>query len=795
MSLQFILGAAGSGKSRYINRALIEEAAAFPERRFIALVPEQFTMETQKELVELHPGGSVLNIDILSFERLAYKVFEELSCVPETVLDDTGKSMLLRRACASVEKELEVYGGHLDRKGFLEELKSLMSEFGQYRVGEEELSALLEQTEKRPLLHRKLKDIRILFGAFREAMGEGMITAEELLPSLCRVLPRSERIRDSVIALDGFTGFTPAQYEVIGLLLRYGRKVMAAVTIDPAADPFSGRSGEDIFSLSRRTIGTLERLAEEAGTGRMEDVILEPDPLPRFRDFEELAFLSGQLFRYPCGSREEKTEKIFCTEEKDPAAETKALAARIGKLVREEGYRYREIAVVCGDLESYRPALEHSFSEAGIPAFLDNKRSLLTNPAVEYMRAALEVLEKDFSYESMFRYLKCGFLSFPEETLFELENYALALGIRGRRRWEKPWDQVYQGGSHVNLEELNRAREEAAAPLLELWKILKDRKATVRRMTEGLFAWMESQELKSRLSRMAERFAAEGEHSLAKEYDQAYGQILELFDRIVGLLGDEPLSLKVYREVLDAGFKEIRVGVIPAALDQILIGDMERSRLGNIRALFFIGVNDGNVPPPGRQGGILSEMDREALAPYVELAPARQESSLMDKFYFYLTVTKPSEKLYISYAAVDEAGEKKTPSPYIRQLLRVFPELSQAGPAEGGTLTETLALELLAAGMEEYRRGTEPVFWDTLYACLLEREESRDVLMRLTDAAFYSYEGDRISKAAARALYGDPLGGSVTRLETYAACAYAHFLSYGRAVGWRKVFELAALDL
>ncbi|MCI8464479.1 MAG: ATP-dependent helicase [Lachnospiraceae bacterium] len=795
MSLKFVLGGAGTGKSRFLNQSLVEEAGRYPDRQFFAIVPEQFTMETQKELTFLSPGHSILNIDIVSFERLAYRVFEELSCMPETILDDMGKSMLLRKACASVEKKLEVYRNHLNRAGFIEQLKSTMSEFGQYRIGEEELSSLIRQTETRPLLNRKMKDMQLLFGAFKEAMGEGMITAEELLPTLCHVLPRSKKVRGSVMILDGFTGFTPAQYQVLEVLLSCCRRLTVAVTIDADAEIYDAKETGDFFALSRETIATLCKMAGERKVGREEDVILQ-EPV-RFLESRELAFLAGRLFRDCAETWEEELEEISLSEEASPMEEVQALTVRLTALVREEGLRYREIAVVCGDMEGYRPLLEQAMKEAGLPAFLDDTRSLFTNPVVEYMRAALEVIEKDFSYESMFRFLKCGFLSFEEDVLFEMENYVLALGIRGHRRWEASWEILYRGGEHVNLEILNEAREEAAAPLLSLREAFRKKDATVREMTEALFYFLDGQQVQARLSEMAAVFEKEGAYSLAKEYEQAYGQLLGLFDRITGLLGEEVLSVKNYRDVLDAGCREIRVGVIPAALDRILVGDVERSRLKDIKALFFIGVNDGNVPKRKRPGGLLSELDREELAPYARLTPSGRESSLIDKFYLYLTVTKPSRRLYISYVLADELGEKKSPSPYLSYLLRLFPKLSckKAPEKESLVLTEELALRLFADGMEEYRTGQSSDLWDALYDCLLERKENRALLDRIVDAAFFSYGGDRISKAAARALYGDVLSGSVTRLETYAACAYAQFLTYGLRLVKRKEFEFAALDM
>lgn len=802
MSLQFILGGAGSGKSYYLNHFLVREAAANPEQNYIAIVPEQFTMETQRELVAIHPGHSILNIDIVSFERLAYRVFEELSCMPQTILDDTGKSMLLRKACAGIEKKLEVYRKHLDRAGFIEQLKSMMSEFGQYRIGEKELDMLEAQTEKRPLLNQKLKDIKILYQAFKEAMGENMITAEELLPALCRVLCRSEKIKGSVIALDGFTGFTPAQYEVLGQLLQFSRRVMVAVTIDSDSEPYDQNRMYDMFSLSRKTIAALERTAAQVGAVREEDVHLGGQKLPRFEKSEELAFLSRQLFGYSRKTWEKKPKDIVITRERTPMEECQALAGKISLLVREKGYRYRDIAVVCGDMAGYRPVLEQAMKEAGIPCFLDDKRSLLTNPLVEYMRAALETVEKDFSYESVFRYLKCGFLSIDTDIFYEMENYVLAMGIRGHKRWASSWDRIYRGGEHINLERLNQAREIVAGPLLILREELKRRGTTVRQMTEAVFRWMEGQEADRRLEQMAKAFSETGEYSLAKEYEQAYGQLMELFDRIVGLLGEETLSVRTYNDVLDAGCREIRVGVIPVAIDSVLVGDVERSRLKDIKALFFVGVNDGNVPAPERQGGLLSEVDREELKPYAELAPTRRESSLINKFYFYLTVTKPSEKLYISYVAADEMGEEKAPASYLSYLRRVFPASEVIVPKgkkdeweKNRILSRRLALKMLSEGMEEYREGRESRVWEALYGCLYEKEENRKLLADMAEAAFYSYGGDFISRAAARALYGEPLSGSVTRLETYAVCAYAQFLSYGLELTRRKEFEFAALDM
>ena len=795
MALRFILGSAGSGKSYTLNHALVQEALSCPERHFIMIVPEQFTMETQKALTDLHPGHSILNIDIVSFERLAYRVFEELSCMPVTVLDDMGKSLLLRRACAQAEKSLTVFKKQLDKAGFIDQLKSMISELGQYRLEEAELSGLAEQMGKRPLLKQKLEDLKVLYQTFRETMGEGMITAEELFPFLCRVLPRSKQIRGSEVWLDGFTGFTPAQYEVLEKLLTCTDRVTAALTF-PYEAAQAGREKDGLYFMSAETIIRLETLAQETGAGREEDLLLSPEISPRFGKRNDLQALSEQLFSYSEAQYAEKPEHIRVIRMSTPGKEAEALAAQIAARVRQKNLRYREIAVVCGDMEGYRPLLEEAFRQAEIPVFMDDKRSLFTNPAVELLRAALEIVEKDFAYEPMFRYMKCGFSMLPEQTLYEMENYVLALGIRGEKRWNSPWEQLYRGGEHVRLEELNEARERIVRPLSELKAAIKKKGASVRDMTEALYRFLGSQNVEVRLKMYAEQFQKEGSYSHAKEYEQAYGQILELFDRIVGLLGEQVLPVRTYKEILETGCREIRVGVIPAAMDRVLVGDVRRSRLKDIRVLFFIGVHDGAIPQSSGGGGLLSERDREELAPYAKLAPSGRESGRIDRFYFYYTVTKPSEELWISYAAADEMGEKRSPSPYLTQLYRIFPLLSEEqGQEEMPVFTKLQALQYLAGGMEDWKRGKTPKDWEELYTCLYADPDTRKELIRLAEGAFFVYRGDRIADTTARLLYGDPLRGSVTRLERYAACAYAQFLSYGLELVKRREFEFAALDM
>ena len=297
------------------------------------------------------------------------------------------------------------------------------------------------------------------------------------------------------------------------------------------------------------------------------------------------------------------------------------------------------------------------------------------------------MLQSGFSYESVFRFLKTGLVmplaGLSPEVIYQAENYVIALGIRGFKRWNSTWERVYRGAELINLDELNQFREAVVTPFLPLREVFSNRKVTVRERTEALVHFLEALEMEQKLAAMAQQFEEVGDMSLAKEYGQVYGLVMDLFDRIVALLGEEVMGQREYAEILDAGFAEIKVGLIPAVVDRIVVGDITRTRLSNIKVLFFAGVNDGIVPSVSGRGGILSEADRRALREMqVELAPTAREESFLQRFYLYLALTKPSDYLYLSCAASSAEGKAMRPSSLMLQLLKLFPEKRLEQPEE-----------------------------------------------------------------------------------------------------------------
>ncbi|WP_024737104.1 PD-(D/E)XK nuclease family protein [Enterocloster asparagiformis] len=867
MALQFVFGGSGSGKTRYLYEQAIRLSLEQPDRRFLVVVPEQFTMQAQKEIIRLHPRRGIMNIDVLSFKRLAYRVFDELAVKMPVVLDDMGKSMVLRRVSGRKKSGLGLYGSHLGQAGFINQLKSQISELCQYGITPQDLELLQGETEN-PLLKQKLGDLGLIFQEFKDYIADHYITAEEILDILCRELPRSEMLKNSVIFLDGYTGFTPVQYRIVELFITHALDVVCAVTVDYGADPYQESGIQNLFYMSKHTVCRLAAMAKAGGVELKEDVILDRRPAWRFAQSPALDFLEQNLYRYNgrVWKGEQDQVKLFCGQ--TPEEEVRYVKSRIESLVREQGLRYRDMAVVTGDLAAYGREITRQFDQAGIPFFMDDKKSILENPMVELIRAVLEAV-RDFSYENVFRYLKTGLvydraegtadkaqpvwenavgadsggeaIDWEEASNGELadvllggtgggadrrysreeaavmtdrlENYVRALGINGWKRWDSQWEAQFKGAENLNLQELNAFRQWILAPLRPLREaISKD--ATVASVTQALRNYLESMELREKLEEYQAYFAARGlrgDENLAREYGQVYDRVEELFERLTGLLGDEKAERKSYAQILDAGFGEIQVGVIPATIDQVMVGDITRTRLDGVQVLFFVGVNDGVVPQRKNGGSLLGDRDREFFKAHrLELAPTAREDGCMQKFYLYLMLSKPSRRLVITYAGRSADGKSLRPSVLLGEVYKLFPGLTAE---DGSTVkwpvqTPRDGKETLIQGLKTYRDLKEPDAADgaledsqwerkflELYRWFFGREDYREGVKLLVQAAFYSYEERGIGRAAARALYGKILQGSVTRLEQYASCAYAHFLRYGLELMERREYELEAVDM
>lgn len=797
MALQFIFGNSGAGKSHYLYEHIIEESMRHPKQNYIVIVPEQFTMQTQKEFVMRHPRHGIMNIDVLSFQRLAFRVLEEIGEGNRVVLDDEGKNFVLRKVAGRLAPELHVLGSNIRKPGYISEVKSVISELMQYNILPADMEEMKDAVEKNSYSYYKLQDIQMLYQEFENYLKDKYITKDELLDLLCLHMDRSRILKDAVVALDGFTGFTPVQNKVLAEMLVCCQKVFVTVTIDRSENPFVLEDKYQIFALSKKMAIALKRICEEQRIEVEEPVCLYQEPTYRFQNQPALAFLESELFRLGQKKYKEKQQNIRIYVSRNPREEVEFAAQRIRALVRKRGYRYQDIAVIVSDMNLYADDIERIFARYEIPVFMDYKRSLLLNSFVEYIRSLLAMIEKNFSYESVFRFLRTGLTGFSGNEIDILENYVRGLGIRGYKKWQEKWIRRTGEMAEEMLEIVNRMRVEFVEKVDPLVFVLKQRHKTVKDVTLALYEFIEQEKMYEKIRQMELSFQEAGESALAKEYAQVYGVVIGLFDKFVQLLGEERISLKEYCDLLDAGMNEARIGIIPPGIDQVMAGDIERTRLKDIKALIMLGVNDALISPGVGSQGLLSENDREKFEKKgLELAPGVKEKAFIQKYYLYLHLSKPTEELNISYSKLTQDGKSARPAYLIGELRKMFVSLPvfdmETYGMEYREMLPRTGMDYLIQGLRD-QKLMETAGWQELYRWYRKQPEWQERVEQLKKISLYKKPEDGLTRETAEKLYGD-WDPSISRMEQFVSCACAHFLTYGLRLKEREEYEFAALD-
>ena len=801
MALKFILGNSGGGKTEYMYQEVVKHAEANVKKNYLVVVPEQFTMQTQRKLVDLSSNKAIMNIDVLSFQRLAYRIFDELGKTDIKILEETGKNLVLRKIAQEHAENLTVLRANMHRMGYIGEIKSFISELMQYNISPMQLEETIEKGAFGSGLTHKLQDISVMYRGFTEYLSGNYITQEELLHVLISVAKESKILRDSVLVLDEFTGFTPVQVELLRTLMPICNEIQVSLTIDAKEDFFHSKGIEELFDMPKKTIRTLMELAQQTHTEVLDPVVVTGGDKKRFKDAPALYFMEQNLFRRSYQRKFGTNEEIQMFSLKNPKEEFIWAARKINELVQNHGYRYRDIAVVSGNVETYANYVEQVCKKYEIPYFLDTTKEVLFHPFIEFVRAILEVMQSDFSYHSIMRLLRTGYCDMEQDEIDKLENYLLATGIRGQKMWSKRWLRMPKNEKAYDLDLLEGIRHkfmEDFAPVLEAFTS----KSSVEEQILALYIYMTKLQVEKQLFVKESQLLEMGEQTKSKEYGQIYRVVMDLFEKCVQVLGKEVISIRELNEILDAGFEAAKVAVIPPGYDSVTIGDIERTRLNHVKVLLFLGVNEGIVPKSVNQGGIISQYERDAMeAADLTLAPGAREQAFIQKFYLYLNMTKPSKQLYLTYSRVDSEGKALRPSYLIRTILHMFPDMQVQEIAELEQIldvsTENAAQEYFLTGGNSIEKESRTKEWYALAKCFLESEddEIREKSKSILDAFYYQYTHDPISHVVAQAIYGKSIEGSVTRLESFARCAYAHYLSYGLKLREREESGFESVDM
>ena len=805
MGIRLIMGRSGSGKSTYLYDHVIRESIKNPNQRFFILVPDQFTMQAQKDIIMRHPQNGILNIEVLSFTRLAYRVLGETGGESLKVLDDAGKSLILRKVAANSKDELTVIGSNLKKTGYIHEVKSAVSEFMQYGIGEVELDRMIACSSQRKMLQYKLQDLKLLMKEFQSYIEDHYITTEDTMTRLAEQVLNSRLVSGSVFALDGFTGFTPVQWKVLRAIGKCAQEVLITNIIDKQGAISERVDEQNLFYMGQKMQSTLNRYCSEDQIVREKDIVLFEEPVKRYQENPFFAHLEASLFRYPVKGLKDQKDQFRLIQAENPKDEVCFIAEEINQLILEKGFRYQDIAVVTGDLAGYSHLFRQEFEKREIPCYLDQTRMILLNPFTEFIKSSVSVLTTNFTYESVFHFLRSGMLDITTEEIDLLENYVLEMGIRGKKKWSSIWSA--RPGSTTGKEEkstdellthLNQIRVlvmQTLEPLLGAGKSVQD-------IILSLYQMIIKIGIQDKLHKYENDFKLQGDQSKAKEYAQIYRLVMQLFEQITDLLGEEEMGLKEFSEILDAGLLEIQVGTIPLSHDRVMIGDIERTRLNEIKILFFAGINDGIVPNADAKGGLISDVDRDFLeSNQFELAPSPRMQMYIQRLYLYLNMTKPTEKLYLSFCAVSREGKTLRRGYLIGVIERLFPgtDIIKTGSCHktDRIYHPTEGMEYLSDLLRDYAggRNADEIELNTFLKLMQIPEYGQISSEKIVKAAFMQYHDQKLYKQTVKKLYGELLVNSVSRLERFAGCAYAHFLQYGLDLKQRAEYSFETSDL
>jgi ATP-dependent helicase/nuclease subunit B len=811
MSLRFIFGRAGSGKSYYCLNDIKKKIDEGSTNSLILLVPEQFSFQAEKNLIKTVGEGGMLRAQVLSFKRMAHMVCNEVGGLNRPHINDSGKSMLIYKIMDENKDNLKAFAKAAKKNGFVSTVSDIITEFKRHNINTELLQSTIDRIENE-VLKNKLEDINLIFSEFEKKLHKKYIDTEDDLTILGEKVDNSIFLNGAEIWIDEFASFTPQQYVILEKLMRRSKRI----NITLCTDYLNGENNVESTDLFLTTKNTEKKLLEVMMKNNIKydkPIALKCSPCYRFKNSKELQHLQHYLFSYPHKPYKGKTVDINIFKALNKYEEIEETARNIIIMCRDNGFRFKDIAVVSGDLDAYENLVRAVFSEYDIPYFIDKKREIRDNPIIVLIVSAVEILAKNWSYESVFRYLKTGLLDLDKEDIDIIENYVLANGIRGRK-WtnEEPWnfrinynfgDEEISEGEKNALDRINVIREKIKAPF-EVLSGIKERKEGTQ-MCKALYEFLCEIKLPQKVENWINEFEEIGELDKANEYNQIWDIVVEVLDQIAETVGNEILSVELFSNMLATGFGEYEVGVIPPAIDQVLVGSVTRLKSHDVSTLYIIGVNDGVFPSAIPPEGVLTDEDRYVLRERgIELAKDTKSRAFEEQFLVYTTLTIVSKYLRLSYPMSDDEGKAKRPSIIISRLKRIFPNM-----IEESTLSENSEEENIKAIVSpkatfneliaHIKRDTEGKYitpiWLDVYRWYNKDEIWKSKLNTVLNGFYYTNRAEIQDTSKIRKLYGRHMTMSVSKLEKFVECPFAYFVQYGLKAKDRKVYNFTSPDL
>ncbi|PKK40609.1 ATP-dependent nuclease, subunit B [Clostridiaceae bacterium JG1575] len=815
MALAMIYGRSGSGKTTALFERIQASIAKDPSiktKRYV-IVPEQFTHMMEKNVLKHLGEEAVLRVHVMGFRRLSQRILESAGGIMRPVLSPVGRSMLLSALAQTHQSSLSLYQRSAAYAGFAHLMSQTVSELKNYAVQPEDLREAAEGMDPCEL-QSKLLDLSLLFAAYEEKLHEHFVDGEDQVQSAILKLGDTKLLKGCEFFLDEFTHFSPAQLAMIGGLMKQG-DVTVALTLEEGI----GASHEGVFSMTRDTDRDLLALAQAAAIAIDPPLFLKPDPPWRFLLREDLAHLERELYHYPPRLYKKEPKALRLYRALNPYEEMEFVARDIQKKVREEGYRFQDMAILLRDLAPYEAVLQSVMNQFEIPVFLDAPRTIDDTPLSTFLSALFEIARTQFRVDAVLKYLKTRLLPLTDATLDQLENYCIAHGITGYRMtldewlWAVPDAPEGIEGMRI-LNEINEARELCIMPLVALFERM-EQAATVRELATVLYDFLAKEGVLERFQTWTESFAqaestdqllfaARSAQDLYRSYQQTQDALMNILDQMVEAMGEAPMSLEEFGNTLMVGLSEVQISLIPATLDQVIAGDISRVRSADVRCIYIVGGNDGVLPRTPTPQGFFTDSDRALLKDFnLSLAQDTRTLAFYEQFYVYNAFTTASDAVTLSYPSADAEGKALRPSVVVSRIKKLFPALVEASAPLPGTqaLQEEVsgardAYRLLIGQMRRHREGAfvDPK-WRAIYGVFRKDPRFAKGLERAQMGLSHTHEPATLTVEHMDQLYGKELQLTVSRLESYNRCPFAYFVRYGMKAKERKEFVVGAPDV
>lgn len=812
MGIRFIYGRSGTGKSKFcIDEIKNNISERGNKNRLILLVPEQYTFTVENKILKSIGEHAFLRTEVLSFKKMAHEVFEQYGGRVKEIIKESGRNMLIHRVLNENMESLDYFKKISREQGFNEIISEVISEFKKYDINIDNLRSVDEKIDDLELV-QKLKELRIIYEAFNLKMHENYIDGDDELTLLGKKLLGTDAYLGSEVWIDEFTSFTPQQLEIIRLLAKKCTRVNITLCMDNKSLDNKREDVTDVFNIIRNTENKILKIMKDNSIAYDKPIYLNNDIPYRFKFNSELKHIEQYFFTYPFNEYNESCNNVTLYKANNIYDEIERVAKSITELVRDKGYRYKDISVVCRNIDDYEKITSVIFKDYDIPYFLDKKIQLLSNPLVILISSAFEILFKNWSYESVFKYLKSGLTGMNNSHIDKLENFILEHGIKGYK-WTS--EEIIKEKWLNNNEELTDEKiliseimEEVRKPVITFHNKING-KYKVKDICTAIYEFLVELRVFERIDEWIENFEKIGLEDKVKEYSQVESIVIDILDQAVDVMGEETLDYFEFFKILNSGFTNEEIGVIPVALDQVNIGDIARIKGRDVKVLYIVGINDGILPASKKDEGILSDRDRGVLSKLgINLASTTRNKVFEEQYLLYIVLTISSEYLMLSYPMADFEGKSLRPSIVIPRIKKILPNLVEESEIydlksrknKFSKITAPIPTfnELIITIRRDFDKEDIETYWPGVYSWFKENEEYRDKVQSIFKGLTYSNVGDRVARNKLRKLYQNDMGKlvfSVSRLEKYAECPFSYFVQYGLKAKDRKVYEFTPPDL